>query len=181
MEAVREVEWLVRDHGYRLVRFLAFDTQLPYDHSAYFPVYAKCCELGVPVGVNVGIPGPKLPGKHQHPLALDDVCYFFPELTIVMSHGGDPWADLCVKLMLKWDGLHYMSSAWAPRHIPKAIIQYLNTRGKSKVMWASDYPLLTLDRCTKELEELDLRSEEHRRAFVRDNALRLFFPDAVDD
>lgn len=179
MDGVRRLESLVKNHNYRMVRFLAFDTQLPYDSYQYFPFYAKAIELDILVGVNVGIPGPKVPGKHQHPLALDEICYYLPELKVVMSHGGDPWAALCVKLMLKWENLYYMSSAWAPRHIPKEIIHYLNTRGTNKVMWASDYPLLTLDRCTAEFDKVDFRSDAHRKAFVRDNALRLFFPEAA--
>lgn len=181
MEAVREVERFARDHGFRMVRFLAFDTQLPYDHAAYYPIYAKCVELGLVVGVNVGIPGPRVPGKHQHPLALDEVCYFFPELKIVMSHGGEPWADLCVKLMLKWPNLYYMTSAFAPKHIPREIVSYMNTRGADKVMWASDYPLLTFRRCMDEAAAMPFRDDERRRKFLRTNALKLFFPDATPE
>lgn len=175
MKAVRQIESAVRNDGFVMARVIAFETQLPYDNAAYFPVYAKCAELGIPLGVNVGIPGPRVPGKHQHPLALDEVCSFFPELTIVMSHGGEPWTELCVKLMLKWPNLHYMSSAFAPRHIPKAIIDFANTRGASKVMWASDYPILPFERCIEEIVAMPFRDEQRRRSFVRDNAERVLF------
>jgi uncharacterized protein len=84
MEAVQAAERSIRDDGFVLIRMLALDTQLPYDHAAYFPVYAKCVELGVPVSVNVGIPGPLVPGRVQDPIALDDVCCFFPELVVIM-------------------------------------------------------------------------------------------------
>lgn len=174
MEAVRLVERLSKE-GYRMVRMLAFNVQLPYNDAAYFPVFSKCAELGLPVGLNVGIPGPLVPGKHQHPLSLDDVCAFFPELTVVMQHGGEPWAELCVKLMLKWENLHYMSSAFAPRHIPAPIIHYANTRGADKVMWASDYPLLGFERCASEIELMPFRDEDRRLKFGRDNASKLFF------
>ena len=176
MAAVRQVERLVRDDGFRLIRMLALFTQIPYDHPAYFPIYAKCAELGVAVGLNVGIPGPKVPGRHQDPMAIDDVCAFVPELTIVMQHGGEPWVDLCVKLMLKWDNLHYMSSAFSPRHIPAPIIDYLNTRGGGKMMFASDYPLLTHERCMREARRLPLRDQDRFDAFVTHNAAALFFP-----
>jgi predicted TIM-barrel fold metal-dependent hydrolase len=175
MVGVRQIQSLVVDHGYKLVRLLAFDTQIPYDHAACFPIYAKCVELGVPVGVNVGIPGPKLPGRVQDPISLDSVCYFFPELKIIMSHGGDPWAALCVKLMLKWENLYYMSSAFAPKYIPSEIIKYMNSRGDGKIMWASDYPLLTLDRCTSEINVMDFKSQGHYENFVRNVSNRLFF------
>lgn len=175
MEAVREIEFFARNHNFRMVRLLGFVTQLPYDHAYYFPVYAKCVELGLVCGVNVGIPGPRVPGKHQHPLAIDEVCYYFPDLKLVFSHGGEPWAGLCVKLMLKWPNLHYMSSAFAPRHIPTEILHYMNTRGADRVMFASDYPLLTFRRCIDEIAEMPFRDEERRRKFARDNALRLFW------
>jgi predicted TIM-barrel fold metal-dependent hydrolase len=175
MKTVRLVESLVRDEGFRLIRIIALFTQIPYDDAKNFPVYAKCAELGVPVGLNVGIPGPLVPGKHQHPLALDDVCAFFPELTVVMQHGGEPWVDLCVKLLLKWPNLHYMTSAFAPKHLPAQIIQYVNTRGADKVMFASDYPLLALDRCMREAAELPFRDQDRFEKFVARNAEALFF------
>ncbi|MDQ1502752.1 MAG: uncharacterized protein QOD57_479 [Actinomycetota bacterium] len=175
MESVRLVESLVRDEGFRLIRIIALFTQIPYDDARCYPLYAKCAELGVPVGLNVGIPGPLVPGKHQHPLALDDVCAFFPELTVVMQHCGEPWVDLCVKLMLKWPNLHYMTSAFAPRHIPGEIIDFVNTRGADKVMFASDYPLLTLDRCMREVVELPFRDRARFEKFVARNAEALFF------
>lgn len=175
MEAVRIVRSAVSDHGVRLIRMLGYETQLPYDHAAYYPVYAACAELGVPVGLNVGIPGPLVPGAAQDPMALDAVCAFFPDLQIVMSHGGEPWPDLCVKLLLKWPNLHYMTSAFAPRHIPAPIIDFVNTRGADKVMWASDYPVMSLDRCVRELAGLPLKDDQRIAKFVRGNALRMFF------
>jgi predicted TIM-barrel fold metal-dependent hydrolase len=114
MRAVRLVEELVRSDGYRLVRMMGLQTGLYYNDPAYYPVYAKCAELGVPVGLNVGFPGPRVPGKYQDPMPVDDVACFFPGLTIVLQHGGEPWVDTCVKLMVKWPNVHYMSSAIAP-------------------------------------------------------------------
>jgi uncharacterized protein len=175
MDAVRLVDHLVRDEGYRLIRVLGLASLIPYNDPACYPVYAKCAELGVPVGLNVGIPGPLVPGKYQDPMAVDDVCAFFPELTVIFSHGGEPWVDLCIKLMLKWRNLYYMTSAFAPKHIPSAIIHYANTRGADKVMFASDYPLLTFERCMREAAELPFRDEERFQKFVRGNAERLFF------
>lgn len=175
MVAVRLVEELVRNQGYRLIRMMAFMSQKPYDDAIYYPVYAKCAELGVPVCLNVGIPGPRVPSKCQEPFALDQVCHFFPELKIVMAHGGEPWTELCVKLMLKWPNLYYMTSAFAPKHIPPAIIRYLNTRGSDRVMWASDYPVLTFERCMTEIAALQLRDEATLAKFVAENARRLLF------
>jgi predicted TIM-barrel fold metal-dependent hydrolase len=175
MAAVRKVDDAVRNGTAKLVRMLALYVQQPYNDAVYYPVYAKCAELGVPVGLNVGMPGPKVPGKHQHPLSLDDVCSFFPELTIIMSHGGDPWGGLCAKLMQRWENLHYMSSAYSPKRIPAEIIEWANWRGSDRVMWASDYPVLEFARCRREILAMPFKDEERRRKFAYDNANRMFF------
>lgn len=175
MAAVRALERGFRDSGVRMARVLALETQAPYDHPMYYPVYAKCCELGIPISVNVGLPGPPVGGRCQDPLPLDDVCAFFPELVVVMSHGGNPWADVCVALMSKWPNLHYMSSAYSPRRLPKPVIEYLNGRGADKVLWASDYPVLDFARCREQLTAMPLRDEERRRKFAHDNAVRVLF------
>lgn len=175
MGAVRLVDSLVRNDGFRLIRMRACDTQLGYDQAEYYPVYAKCAELGVPVGLNVGLPGPKVPGRHQHPIALDSVCCHFPELTVLMQHGGDPWVDVCVALMRRWDNLYYMTSAFTPRRIPAPIIQFLNTRGRHKIMFGSDYPVLTFERCVREARELPLRDQGAFDALMGENAHRIFF------
>jgi hypothetical protein len=154
---------------------MGLETQLHYNDAAYYPVYAKCIELGVPVGLNVGFPGPQVPSKYQDPLAVDDVAAFFPELVIVLQHGGEPWVDTCVKLMVKWPGIHYMSSAIAPKHIPAAIIAYANTRGADRIMFASDYPLLTHERCMREARALPFRDADRFTKFVATNAQALFF------
>jgi hypothetical protein len=176
MAAVRLVEELVRQDGYVLIRMLGLQTQLPYNDPAYYPVYAKCVELGVPVGLNVGFPGPQVPSKYQDPLPVDDVCAFFPELTVVLQHGGEPWVDVCVKLMIKWPNVHYMTSAIAPKHVPAQVLHYANTRGADRVMFASDFPLLTHERCATELAAMPFRDRERHEKFLSGNASALFFP-----
>jgi uncharacterized protein len=175
MKAVQLVDHLVRDEDFRLIRMFGFVTQKPYGDSIYYPIYAKCAELGVPVSVNVGIPGPRVPSASQDPFPLDEVCHFFPELQIVMAHGGEPWEQLCVKLMLKWPNLHYMTSAFAPRYIPPAIINFLNTRGAERIMFASDHPIITFNRCVAEAGELGFKNEQVKANFLYDNASRMFF------
>ena len=175
MAAVRLVEHLVSSEGYTLIRMLGLQTRLYYNDPAYYPVYAKCVELGVPVGLNVGFPGPQVPSKYQDSMPVDDVAAFFPELPIVLQHGREPWVDTCVKLMVKWPRIHYMTSAIAPKHIPPAIIAYANTRGADRVMFGSDYPLLTHQRCMDEVRALPLRDSDRFTKFVARNAQRLFF------
>jgi predicted TIM-barrel fold metal-dependent hydrolase len=179
MDAVRALERAVHDRGYVMARVMALETQLPYDHASYFPVYAKCVELGIPVSVNVGIPGPRVPGRSQDPIALDEVCYFFPELKVIMAHGGDPWAEVCVRLMRKWENLFYMSSAFSPRRIPKPVLEYLNGDGFGKVMWASDYPILEFGRCRRTIDSMSFTDDSIRAHFVFRNARDVILPETV--
>jgi predicted TIM-barrel fold metal-dependent hydrolase len=95
-----------------------------------------------------------------------------------MRHGAEPWEELAVKLMLKWPNLYYMPSAFAPKHYPKAIIDYANTRGADKVMYAGYYPMgLSLERIFTEMPKVPFRDHVWPK-FLRDNAIRVFKLDA---
>ena len=147
--------------------------QVPLDAPAWYPLYSTCVELGVPLFVTVGIPGPRVPFGPQDVRRLDQVCYDFPELVVVMRHGAEPWADLAVKLMLKWPGLHYSTSAFAPRYYPKAIVDYANTRGATKVCFAGYFPMgLSYETIFEQLPSVPFRDHVWPH-FLRDNALRL--------
>ena len=93
--------------------------QAAVNDKKLYPVYMKCVELDIPMCINGGIVGPRMPSWPQHVEHFDEVCYDFPELKIVMMHGAEPWTALAVKLMLKWPGLHYMTSAFAPEALPE--------------------------------------------------------------
>jgi uncharacterized protein len=148
--------------------------QVPVDDPKAYAVYATCVELDIPVIVNAGIAGPRFPSACQHVERFDQVCFDFPELRIVMRHGAEPWEALAVKLMLKWPGLYYMTSAFAPKYYPKAIIDYANTRGADKIMYAGYYPMgLTLERIFRELPDVPFRDHVWPR-FLRENAMEVF-------
>jgi hypothetical protein len=148
--------------------------QVPVDDQKMYPIYATCIELDIPAVVNAGIAGPRFPSDCQHVMRFDQVCYDFPDLRIVMRHGAEPWEELAVKLMLKWPGLYYMTSAFAPKYYPKAIVDYANTRGADKIMYAGYYPMgLSLERIFTELPDVPFRDHVWPQ-FLRENALRVF-------
>lgn len=148
--------------------------QVPISDRRYYPVFQTCVELDIPVVLNAGVPGPRVPGACQDVEHFDQVCYDFPELRVVMRHGAEPQTGLAVKLMLKWPGLHFMSSGFAPRYYPEVIIRYANTRGADKVMYGGYYPMgLSLRRIFEELPSVPLKSEVWPK-FLRDNAYRVF-------
>jgi uncharacterized protein len=148
--------------------------QVPVSDRRYYPIFQTCVDLDVPIILNAGIAGPRVPSACQDVMHFDDVCYDFPELRAVMRHGAEPWTALAVKLMLKWPGLYYMPSAFAPKYYPKAIIDYANTRGADKIMYAGYYPMgLSLRRIFEELPDVPLKDEVWPK-FLRENAMRVF-------
>jgi hypothetical protein len=176
MEEVRRIERYHREYGIKAVT--GFPAGLlppvPIDDRKWYPIYAKCVELDIPVCLCAGLPGPRLPMSPQKVERIDEVCWFFPDLRFVMRHGGEPWTELAVKLMLKWPNLYYMTSALAPERYPKEIVQFANTRGAEKILYAGSFPTgLSLERTFRELSEVPFRDPVWPR-FLRENALRVF-------
>jgi predicted TIM-barrel fold metal-dependent hydrolase len=151
-----------------------YQPPVPINHASMYPLYAKCIELDLPICVMVGVLGPRLPFAAQDVALIDEVCYFFPELKFVCRHGGEPWVDLLVKLLVKWPGLYYSTSAFAPKRYPDQIIRLANGRGGDKIMYAGYYPMgLSLDRIFAEFDQVDLKPDVWPK-FLSDNARRLF-------
>ena len=147
--------------------------QLPINDKHWYPIYAKCCELDLPVFVATGVPGPRVPMMAQYVGLLDEVCFDFPDLKLVMRHGAEPWEALAVKLMLKWPNLYFSTSGFAPKHYPKAIIDFANSRGAEKVLYAGYFPFgLELERIFAELDDLPLKDSVWPK-FLSGNARRL--------
>jgi hypothetical protein len=173
METVRKLRQLHEEFGIKAVTAFPAGSETAINAAPYYPIYATCVELDLPIFITVGVPGPRVPLEPQKVEYLDEVCWFFPELKIVMRHGAEPWQDLAVKLMLKWPNLYYSTSAFAPKHYPKAIIDYANTRGADKVMYAGYFPAgLTYERIASELPNLPLKDEVWPK-FLNENASKV--------
>ena len=173
VDEVRKIRRLHDEHGLRAVgTFPAGCTpQVPIDHARWYPIYSVCAELGIPIFICAGIPGPRVPSMCQHVELLDIVCYDFPELKIVTRHGCQPWTELMVKLMLKWPNLYYSTSAFAPKHYDPRIIDYANTRGADRVIYAGYWPMgLTYERIMGDMPNVPFRDDVWPK-FLRDNAL----------
>ncbi len=177
MPTVRALEAFVRNHpvAHALVGPSFWgDGMYPPTDAVYFPLYTKCCELELALCMNSGIPGPPIPAEPQNPIHLDRVCYRFPELKLCMIHGADPWWDTAIRLMLKYRNLRLMTSAWSPKRLPASLLHYMSTRGKDRILFASDYPVLSFERCLGEVANLDL-DEEVKQRWLYDNANAFFF------
>jgi predicted TIM-barrel fold metal-dependent hydrolase len=176
MEGVRDIVRLHEDFGVRAVHAFPCGTwpQVPIGHARWYPIFAKCVELGLVFNCCVGVPGPRIPMAPQIVDQLDEICWFFPDLKFVMRHGAEPWEELAVKLMLKYPNLYYSTSAFAPRHYPRAIVDFANTRGADKILYAGYFPAgLTLERIFADMPQVPFRDDVWPK-FLRTNAVRLF-------
>lgn len=174
MRELWRLEDLVADYPVTMARVVPFDLDIPPSDAIYYPLYAKCVELDLPLSVNTGLPGPPVPGECQDPIHLDRVCYRFPELRLCMAHGADPWWSTAIRLMIKYGNLRLMTSAYSPKHFPAELIHFMNTRGQDRIMMASDHPVLPMKRVIAEAEQLDLRDGVLEK-FLRTNADDFFF------
>jgi predicted TIM-barrel fold metal-dependent hydrolase len=174
MPELWRLEALVRNEPVVMARVVPFLHDLPPTAPQYYPLYAKCVELDLPLSINTGIPGPPVPGECQNPMHLDRVCLHFPDLRLCMAHGADPWWGVAIRLMIKYKNLHLMTSAYSPRHLPAELVHFMNTRGQDKVLYASDHPVLSMARCVREAAELELRPGVLDK-YLYANAERLFF------
>jgi predicted TIM-barrel fold metal-dependent hydrolase len=174
MDAIREITRAHQELGIVGVALfpVGYVPPVPINDKRMYPIYVKCIELDIAVFCTSGVPGPRLPFEAQYTGLVDEICWFFPELRLILRHGCEPWTDLAVKLLLKWPNLYYSTSAFAPKYYPKEIVDFANTRGADKVLYAGYYPLgLTLERIFRELEDVPFRDHVWPK-FLRENALR---------
>ena len=175
MDEVRRLRQLTKEYDVRSASVFpcGCNPQVPIDDKRMYVVYAACIDLDLPIFVNVGVPGPRVPMDPQKVERVDEVCWFFPELKFVMRHGAEPWDELAVKLMLKYPNLYYSTSAFAPKHYPKSIIRYANTRGADKVIYAGYFPMgLSLDRIFGDMRNVPF-NENVLPKFLYENAKKL--------
>ena len=147
--------------------------QIAINDQKWYPIYEMCIELDLPFFCCVGVPGPRIPMAPQKVELIDEVCWYFPELKFVMRHGAEPWTALACKLMLKYPNLYYSTSAFSPKHYPQDIINFANTRGKEKIMYAGYFPMgLSLEKIFNEMQNVPFIDEVWPK-FLGENAKKL--------
>ncbi len=152
---------------------------LPPNDRWYYPLYARCVDLKLALFTYVGMPGPLWPMAPNDPAHLDDVALAFPDLVIVAHHIGDPWTEIAVRLAARHENVYICTSAWSPKAYPRSLMEFMagrwhGTRGCDKTIFASDYPLLDLQKTTDAARALDLPEAALRR-ILHDNAQELLF------
>jgi len=179
-EAVREARRLVRSGAIRGLKLHPPLQQFfPNDPLAY-PLYEVFAEAKRPVlfhtghsGIGTGLPGGGgVRLKYGNPMHIDDVAVDFPELPIIMAHPSFPWQDEAISICLHKPTVYIDLSGWSPKYFSPTLVQYANTLLKHKVLFGSDYPLITPDRWLADFEKIGIR-DEVRPLILKENAVRL--------
>lgn len=173
MDQVRELESGVRDFGFVGAHIYPHWFNAPPDDRIYWPFYAKCAELDIPVQIQVGHSAQKTQPTVAKPMTLDTVAIAFPELKIVAIHIGYPWTEEMISIAWKHSNVFIGSDAHAPRYWDPSFVNFINTRGRHKVMFGTDFPVIDFVRARQEIAELDIR-EESLEPFLYGNARRVY-------
>lgn len=172
--AVRELDRAVTQLGFKALRIIPWLWKLPPNDKLYFPLYVKCIELDIPFCTQVGHTGPLMPSETGRPVPyLDEVALTFPELKIVAGHIGHPWTDEMIGVAWKHENVFIDTSAYLPRYYPPQLLHYLKTYGRDKVLFGSNFPQLSLEKCVAQVDELGL-AEDVKAKFLFQNAQSVF-------
>jgi predicted TIM-barrel fold metal-dependent hydrolase len=176
MEVAAQIEHMVKELKLCCIRLEPYmygdgTTGLAPNDKHYWPVYMKCSELGVAVAIQVGHTGPLLPSECGRPIYLDEVALAFPDLVILGCHVGQPWHEEMMILAWKHPNVYLETSARGPRQWPDSLVDFAKRWGQDKLIWGTDYPLLSFDRTLTELEDLGVTPEIYKK-LVRDNVVK---------
>jgi predicted TIM-barrel fold metal-dependent hydrolase len=173
VEAAREVRRCA-DRGFKAIRILPWLWGLPPNDRRYYPVYVACVEAGLPFCTQIGHTGPLRSSEPGRPIPyLEDVLLDFPDLVLVGGHVGAPWMAEVLTLLHKFPNFHVDTSAYKLSRLPSELVTYLKGRGRSRVLFGSNFPMIQPAACLAGLDALDL-DDETQALFLGGNAARVF-------
>lgn len=174
MQAVRNIRRWVDGDRFVGVRVVPWLWNLPPNDRRYYPVYAACVDLGVPFCTQIGHTGPLMGSETGRPLPyLEEVLLDFPELVVVGGHLGFPWIDELISLTIKFPNFYVDTSAYACHRFPPAFVDYLKGLGRDRVMFGTNWPMLSPSRCLRALDKLGL-TDAQAEAFLGGTARKVF-------
>lgn len=173
MEGVKELETAVKEFGFVAAHIIPFGFGIPLNDAMFYPFFAKCVELDIPVMIQVGHSAEFMPSKMGRPILLDDVALYFPDLRIVAAHTGWPWVEELIALAWKHPNVYIATTAHAPKYWDRSLVAFLNSRGKNKVLYGTNFPVLTHADSLAQIESLGLK-EEAKNKLLWENAERVF-------
>jgi predicted TIM-barrel fold metal-dependent hydrolase len=177
---VREARELVKQ-GVRGFKFHPNVQAFWPNNRDYYPLYEVIAEAGLialfhsgTTGIGAGMPGGGgVRLKYSNPMYVDDVAADFPDLNIILAHPSFPWQDEALAIAVHKPNVYIDLSGWSPKYFPENLIRYTNTQLKHKMLFGSDYPLITPERWMSDFEKLAIR-DEVRPLVLKENAARLF-------
>jgi predicted TIM-barrel fold metal-dependent hydrolase len=181
VEAVREARRLVAAGAIRGLKLHPNMMEFfPNDRVAY-PLYEVFAEAKLPVlfhtghsGIGTGMRGGGgVRLKYGHPMPIDDVAVDFPDMPIILAHPSFPWQDEAISVCLHKPQVYIDLSGWSPKYFSPTLVQYANSLLKHKVLFGSDYPMLTPDRWLADFEKVAFK-DEVRPLILKENAIKLF-------
>jgi len=174
VEAVRELRRCVRERRFKALRILPWLWNLPSNDRHFYPLYAECVELGIPVCLQVGHTGPMCPSDPGRPIPyVDEIALDFPDLVIVGGHIGYPWTNEMIALATKYPNVYIDTSAYKAKRYPQELVAFMKGSGRKKVLFGSNYPMLMPKAALEGFDALDL-DEEAASLFLSENARRVF-------
>ena len=173
VQAIAEVKRCVRELGFKGIRVLPWLWELPPTDRLFYPVYAACCDEGVPFCTQIGHTGPLMSSEVGRPIYLDRVALDFPELSIVGGHIGYPWTEEAIAVATKHQNIYIDTSAYTVKRYPQEIVRYLKTNGKEKVLFGTNYPMISPSHALKDIDKLDLEPKT-KDMFLFENARRVY-------
>ncbi|MBN1572325.1 MAG: amidohydrolase [Deltaproteobacteria bacterium] len=174
MEGIRELNRCAKELGFIGLRIVQWYWNLPPTHRYYYPIFAECVKLGIPVCLQVGHTGPMCPSEPGRPIPyIDEAALDFPELKIVCGHIGYPWTQEMIAVATKHTNVFIETSAYISKRFPAELLDYMKRNGKKKVLFGTNYPMLTAERCLEDLDSLKL-DKEVKSLFLHENAKRIF-------
>ena len=180
-EGVREAKRLVATGRVRGLKLHPPIQEFSPDDRIAYPLYEVFAEAKLPVlfhtghsGIGTGLPGGGgIRLKYGNPMPIDDVAVDFPEMPIILAHPSFPWQDEAISICLHKPEVYIDLSGWSPKYFSPTLVQYANSLLKTKVLFGSDYPLLTPDRWLADFEKLPIK-DEVKPLILKQNAVRLF-------
>jgi len=145
----------------------------PFDHADYYPYYDLCGRLGVPMVVQAGSSGGRMPSECGKPIGIDRPAIYFRDTDFVLSHTGWPWVEEAVAMALKFSNVYLGTGSWPPAYWSPTLVDFIRRAGRRKVLFGTNFPTVDHRRALEQLDRLDL-GDEARDGLLDGNARRVF-------
>jgi len=173
MEGVKRLERFVKNERFVGAHLVPYGFHLPPNHRRYYPFYAKCVELGVPVMIQIGHTAVRMPNDPGRPKYLDDIALDFPNLDIVAANIGWPWTTEAIALAWTHSNVYIATTGHSPQYWDSEFVDFIRGRGCGKAMWGTNYPTVDIGRSLKQVDDLNMSADTEQK-LLAENARSVF-------